>query len=80
MFMLKGSIKLNLSGAKIFYILKSKMWSGSIRKFVYFENEPICLPQIFKQMTFWHGQGWWSNELKSLQDCHTPLQPHHIPY
>jgi hypothetical protein len=36
--MLKGSIKLNLSGAKIFYILKSKMWSGSIRKFVYFDK------------------------------------------
>lgn len=81
MFMLKGSIKLNLNGAKISYILKSKMWSASIRKFVYFDKMNQFVSH--KSSSKWHfGMDKVGDQmkLKSLQDCHTPLQPHHIPY
>jgi hypothetical protein len=51
-FMLKGSIKLNLSDVKISYILNSKMWSSSIRKFVYFDKMNQFVSH--KSSTKWH--------------------------
>jgi len=80
-FMLKGSIKSNLSGAKISNILKSKMWNTSTRKFVYFDK--INQFVSHKSSSKWHfGMDRVGDQmkLKSLQDCRTPLQPHHIPY